>query len=385
VEEDAVFRHVQDFILKLGDIGRLVDHHSVAVAEDEIAKAEVVNHIVAQISKQMLGVLVQKAHAQLGSFGGVFVLGTLQDHRQLGIVLFDAGDQLDTGDGVHLFPDLVAHVRDHAEQVLAVFLIEPHRFVIIVGQQHLGPDSHPEPLVDVTHLLLDQLLRLLHDHAVEGWQEKGIIVDAVFHQQDHAHQAVGGVKLHVEVVLDIFDHRQKQLGIAVPEEDGVDILLFLGVIFPDDIVRSHVQQQQDGQVRLGFFDLFGQLKGADLAYPHHRDHQVIAAFLELFQRVRPGGNAGDARRGGEIELAVFSKDLLRKTAILFKDKGVVKSGHQQDVAHPALHQLMEYVLAKLELIIIVVQLFHFHKHGPRHIKLFFWHRSGFGDLCQQKS
>ena len=149
---------------------------------------------------------------------------------------FYLADQFYPCMGIHIFTDLVAYVGNHAQQIFLIFVIELHGLIIVMRQQHLGSDPHSQALIDVAHFLFDQLLGLPHHHRIERGQKQRIVMHRIFHQQDHPHEAMSRVILHVHLVFHVFHHGQKQLGIAIPEEYVIDILLVAGVIFPDHIV-----------------------------------------------------------------------------------------------------------------------------------------------------
>ena len=77
VKDQRFIGDIADLIFKFGDIGSFIDDIAVLVSKAEIAKAQIIDHIAAQIGKEVLGIFVQKVHSQIQRIGLIFSIGRL--------------------------------------------------------------------------------------------------------------------------------------------------------------------------------------------------------------------------------------------------------------------------------------------------------------------
>ena len=75
----------------------------------------------------------------------------------------------------------------------------------------------------------------------------------------------------------------------------------------------------------------------------YEDDEVEAPRMEHFEGRLSGVGAGYPRHRAEMQLEVFAVDLLREHAVGFDHEGLVEAGHQQNLAHPVSHEVVEGV------------------------------------------
>ena len=215
------------------------------------------------------------------------------------------------------------------------------RGFVVGGQEDLGPRADGEELVGFGSLVFFyQRLGLAQDDLVEHREVARVVANGVLYKEDDADLAGTGVVLDVAQILDIFDHGDEELGVAVPDEDAVDRLEFRPAGVQPREAGVVGGQQEDGDVRPDGLHFSGESERAFEFYPRHDDDQVVDARTEEVQRGFRGVGAVDAGHGAEVELEIFAVDLFGEDAVGFDDEGIVEASDQEDFAHPPAHEVV---------------------------------------------
>ena len=216
-----------------------MDAHNLLVglriAEDEVAKAHVFLHEVAQVHAEHLGILVDELKAF--SFGPLTVgrLGALHDKRHILVLASDGLQELETSLRIFLLlvaahgslmfgmgMDGKAHVADDTQAVVLVFLIELHGLIVGTGQQHLWTTTHTQCGGMTVERLGSEILTLLQDIVIEIGQDAGVEPYGILHKQYHLHAGSLNIVIDIHAVLDELDNGENKVGVAQPAEDIVE-------------------------------------------------------------------------------------------------------------------------------------------------------------------
>ena len=216
-------RYLEDVVLQPFQV--VYGHDLLArggVAEDEVAKAEVVHHRLAQVDGQRLGVLVEEGAVQLAGLLAVFAVARLDDDGQVGVVLLYPPGQLQAG--MHVLAPVVLEgdIAYHPQHVVVKLLVEPHGFLVVARQHHLGAPSHAQHGLVPVECLGRERLRLPQDELVERGQYRRVEAHRVLDEQYHLYAHLRDVVLGVHLVLDELDDGHQQVDVAQPRKHIVD-------------------------------------------------------------------------------------------------------------------------------------------------------------------
>ena len=223
VEEHRVVGDVENVVLQLfkrGDACHLLTRFGVA--EDEIAKAHVFFHEVAQVDVHLLRVLVYKAKSLFLGLFAVVCFGAFQDERHKLVAAAYLAQQLDARLGVLYAVFGKAYVADDAQDVVGVFVVVFHRLFVCSCENHFGPAPHSQGGSLAVKGLGGYALAVNEDVAVQVGKDGGVEAYAVFNQQNHLHAAFLGVVFHVHLVFDKLDDGENEVGVAQPAEHIVE-------------------------------------------------------------------------------------------------------------------------------------------------------------------
>ena len=143
VEEHRVVGDVENVVLQLferANAGHLFARFGVA--KDEIAKAHVLFHVVAQVDTHLLRVLIYKAKAFFFGLFAVVGFGTFHDERHKLVAAAYLSQQLDARLWVFNAVFGKAHVADNAQNVVGVLVVVGHRLFVCSCENHFGPAPH---------------------------------------------------------------------------------------------------------------------------------------------------------------------------------------------------------------------------------------------------
>ena len=197
-------------------------------------------------------------HFQRQGLGGIVGFLRLQQKRKIGDHVAHPLRQFKSGCRIELPGFGKPHVRDDAEQIVAIAVDNLHRFLISLRQQDFRPQPHPQQAVAHVHRMLHQITGLCQNLGINDRQNPRIVNRRVLDQQNRLNP-LPAIGFDIVVVFDIFDNRQQDLAVAGPVEHPVDT----GVL-PD--LDNHfrrqpiVRQHHDRNRRIGFIDRFFQDK-----------------------------------------------------------------------------------------------------------------------------
>ena len=231
-----------------------------------------------------------------------------------------------------------ADVRNHAQEVLLVRIVEIKGILVVGGHKDLRPGPLAEDLLLLVERIQDGGAVLLEHQFVQQGQVCGVITDRIFHQQDALHTASQNVVLGVHAVFQQLDDGNDKVRTAVPAEDVVDggavVLLHLPVN-----LLGEGREEDDGDIGPVFLHPVGEGEDVHLAHVVHRDDQVPALpGIGQFQRLFGGGGAHEHRRVAKVQFCIFPGNAGVQASVLFQREVVVIVANQQNPADPSGHQ-----------------------------------------------
>ena len=345
VLEDVVGNR-RDEPLHLVEILRPADHTPRReVFEEKIAEGEPSGDEVRQLLQQRLRILGDEPCTQLARLRSEGRLRRLQQHRHQRVVgphqpaQVDARVELLGRRGVALVQH-EPHVRDDAQQVLLISLVERHGIGVIGRQQDLGTGALAQDLLLFVEGVFQELGVLLQDQLVERRQIGRIETHRILDEQDGLHAPCEDVLLGVHRILDEFDDADHQIGIAAPREDVVDARSVALVDTAVDVLRE-TGQQHDRDMPVALLDDLGEVEHVGFAHVVHREDEVEPIVLaEQVERLGRRADAQQRRRVGHVQVDVLLVDLLLDMAVLFQNVPVVAATYQQNLADAVLHELV---------------------------------------------
>src|SRR5579872_718347 len=273
--------------------------------------------------------------------GAKFRAARLQNDRHIGREALHHAREFETGFGAELpFPGKF-DVRHQAKDVVAIFLYLLRGFFEVRTQQNLRPSLHADQFVRDVDSFLNDTARLLDEFGVDNGQKRRVIANVVFDDEQHRNAHRARVVQHIALVFDVFDDRDQNAGVALPEKDAVDI----GDGIPrDEILDLAIVVSEDdyGNVESSATDFAGKLRGVHIADGEIGDDQI-----EL--RIRFGdrdcfGATGDVRDAGnlaQVQFERFVDEEFVEASIFAEDERVVKARDQKDVLDAEGHQILE--------------------------------------------
>ena len=105
-------------------------------------------------------------------------------------------------------------VADDAQDVVVVFLIPEHGFLVVGSQHYLGTSSLALCSGVRIQGFRGEVFALCQDVVIQVWEYGGVETDVVLHQQYHLHTSLLDVVLDVHLVLNELDDGQNEIGIA---------------------------------------------------------------------------------------------------------------------------------------------------------------------------
>ena len=344
VVQQNVFGYFHDQMLHVAQVFRASDHLARSeVLEHEVAESELLADVVAQFEQQRLRVFGDEAYAQTLGRRAHALLRGLKQERHLRVVGLDQPAQIDAGvellarRGIALMDD-EADVRNDAQQMLLVFLVQPDGLGIVRGQQDFGPRALAQHLLLLVERLFEKLLALLEHEFVDRGQIGRVVFDRVLDQQDRLHAGAQNVAVGVHAVFDQLDDRQDQVGVAVPVENVVDAGGVLPLEPPVQVARA-VEQQHDGDVGPQLLDLFRRVEHVQLADVEHADHQIEVGIVpQHFERFDRRADPPERGRVAQVQLDILAVDLHVDAAVFLERISVVAAADEQYAPDASLHQ-----------------------------------------------
>ncbi len=177
----------------------------LGVAYHKVAEAEVVHDSLAEVYRQLFGVLVKECASEFPGRGGVFHFRRFHNHRQCGIAVVQILHQPQAGSGVLDTTAFERHIGNHAQKMLSVALVKRHSLFVIAGEHHLRTSAHAQHLFVLVQGLGTEGHRLLEQEFVYMREYRRVKAHRIFHQQYHLHAYivnVGGIEPVFEQLYD---------------------------------------------------------------------------------------------------------------------------------------------------------------------------------------
>ena len=209
------------------------------------------------------------ARAELGAAG-------LQNHGRVGHETLHHVRQFEASLWTEFTLPGKLDVRDQAEEIVAIFLHQAGGVFKIGTQQNSRPRLHAHKFVRHVDAFLNHAPRLFDQLGIDNGQERGVVANVVFDHEQHGNAHGVRVVEDVALVLDIFDDRNQNASIALPEEDSFDIGDWIA---RDEILdlAMVVAEHDDRNIEPGSLDFTRQLRSIHVADGEVGDDQVELA------------------------------------------------------------------------------------------------------------
>ena len=316
--------------------------HRVGVAEDEVAEAEVVAQVVAQVDVDLLGVLVDEAGVTFLCQACLVRLAGVEDEGDVGVAGPYGAEQLEAGLLVLLSAGHhgEAAVADDAQRVVGEAVVEQPCLLVVAGQDYLGPPSHAQHLEACVEGLGGELQALLQHELVERGQDAGVEAYAVLHDEQHLHAGRPYVVLQVHAVLHQLDDGEQQFRVAEPAEDVLEDAQVLVLHAACDAVAEG-REHHDGHGGVVELDVAGDVEDAVVLGGRHADDEVYLSAGHRLLGFLAAVHLQEAWREAQSQLGVFREDFLIHAPVVLEHEGVVGIGDEQDVVDAVEHQVDE--------------------------------------------
>jgi len=318
----------------------------------EIAESEVAHDGIAQVDRQLLGVLVEEAGVEGGGAFGVFGVGRFDDEGYERVFLPHVCAEFQSGLGIFLPLVHERYVGDDAQHVVGIFLIHGHGLFVGAGQFYFWPPAHAQHLFVLVEGLGREYLRLFQHELVEVGQYRGVEAHRVFDQHDNLHARLG-VFFDVHLVFKQLDDSQQQVGISQPAEhvvDAAEVLFFESPRY----LPGKGGEQHDGYVGVVVLYLLGLFVGLAVFGIGYGDDEVKPFGRQLLEGIFEVVYLGYAGRRTQVERGVFKEYLLLDAAVFFEYERIVVGGNQQHVEDAFLHEVGKRGIFEIELFDVVL-------------------------------
>ena len=231
VKQHRVVRYGEDVVLQFLEVAYapyLLACHRVA--EDEVAKAEMLFKDVTKVNVHLLRVLVNKLKALGKRSLTILGLRTLHYQRQVFITAAYLLQQLESCLGVFLqhmgITVATLHretaVGDDTERVVMILLVKLHRLLVVTGKHHLWTPAHAHRGAVGVKCLGGETLTLRKNIIIKVGQHTAVEPDVVLYEHYHLHTRFLYVVLDVHLVLYQFYDGEDEVGVSQPAEDIVE-------------------------------------------------------------------------------------------------------------------------------------------------------------------
>ena len=238
-------------VFKVGDAQYFLAR--LRVADNEIAKSELVHNDLAQVLRVSLRVFMDKRHAEPFGIVGVASLARFENEGQVRVALLYHFGQGIARERVFLSVSHKTHVGNDAEEVVAVVFEHLGSLFERACQHNFGAAAHTQRLEVLVEGFFRELAALFQHDAIEVGQGGGIKSHGVLHEQNALHAHFGEVVVGVPFVLDEFDDGQQEFRVAEPGEHVVDGReVGLRDAFPHFSRKR--REHHDGQIRVSLLD-----------------------------------------------------------------------------------------------------------------------------------
>src|SRR5213592_2930431 len=219
---DALGRQRGQAVFQLTEVARAADLAAIRHAEDEIAEPEMLHHEATQLLQERRRVLDEKGRADGARQRLILDAARLQHHRHVGLAYTDTLREIETGIAGNLPVTGKFDVRNHAQNVLFVIDEVLPGLLVRPAQQDLRLRLHPHQLVREIHALRHQAVGVVHQLGVNGRQERRVVADVVFDDQNGLHTELARIVHDIPPSLDVLDDSGDQTDVALPQEHAIE-------------------------------------------------------------------------------------------------------------------------------------------------------------------
>ena len=140
---------------------------------------------------------------------------------------------------------------------------------------------HAQELVGLHPLLLlDEGLGLAHDDLVEHGEVARVVAHRVLDEEDDADEPRARVGVDVAQILDVLEHPDEELGVAVPDEDPVHEGELGTARIEGREARVVGDHEEDGHAGPDFLHRARESQGSVEVEAGHQDDEIEAALAE---------------------------------------------------------------------------------------------------------
>lgn len=108
------------------------------ITHDKVAETEVLGYRLAEIHRELFGILVKKHSAEIADPGRVGHLRRLYDDRHVWILFPYVPRQPQPGLGILAASAHERHVADHPEHIVPELTVQLYSLLVVTGKDHLG-------------------------------------------------------------------------------------------------------------------------------------------------------------------------------------------------------------------------------------------------------
>ena len=280
----------------------------LGIADYEVAKAEIVGYGLAEVYGQFLGILVEEHAAEILHLVAVLALRRFDDNGQIGVFVAQIAGQAQAGLAVLHALAVERHVGDHAQHILAVFVVKLHGLLIVAGQNHLWAAAHAQHLLMLVKGLGGKHHRLVEKELEQVRKHRRIEAHGVLHKHYHLHAHLQHVALGVHLVLEQLYYGEEQVDVAQPREHIVDMLQVL-VGQAARHLLGEGREHHDWHVGMRLLDCRGPvecLRNVDAGHGYYQVEILVLHGGEGFRHMR---HARHSWRRAEVERHILEVKL----------------------------------------------------------------------------
>ena len=338
---DALGRQRGEAVFQLTEVARAADLAAIRHAEDEIAEPEMLHHEATQLLQQRRRVLDEKGRADGARQRLVLDAARLQHHRHVGLAHTNTLREIETGVACNLPVTGKFDVRNHAQNVLFVIDEVLPGLLVRPAQQDLRLRLHPHQLVREIHALRHQAVGVVHQLGVNGRQERRVVPDVVFDDQNSLHAELPRVVHDIPPILDVLDDGGDQTDVALPQEHAIEWRRPAWLEQLRDFTHV-VGEDDDGGVDARLAHAVGEGPRRHVAEVARRDDEIVASRVGGERHGLVGrGHVCDARRVPDVQVEELLEDDLVQLTVLGQDERIVQAGDEQDVVNAESGQIGE--------------------------------------------
>ena len=339
--EQRVCRNLENIVLQFLQI--MNAHNLLAgggVDDYEVAEAEVLHYGVAQVHWQLFAVFVEECAVKLLHVGGVLHIARLDDDGQIGILAPQVSRQLQA---CLLVFDTVAgkrHVANHAQNVVAVFVVECHRLTIVSGKHHLRTATHTHHGFVGVERLGGEALRLPQNEIIERGEYRRIEAHRVLHQQYHLNAHLRNIVVGIHFVFNQFDDCHQQVHVAQPTEHIVHSREILVLQAARHLTRKR-REHHKRHIGVKSLEVFRLHEGFAHIHTRHCDNQVELLHTYGGESLIVVRHSRHTRGRRQVERHVFKENLFLHAPIFLHHKRIVGGSDEQHIGDMLTHQVVK--------------------------------------------